>query len=368
MKIKEMQLVSFRNYENETFTPSPGIHLISGENGRGKTNLLEGIGVSLSARSFRTTTIRDVIQHEKESAYVKTIIDLEGFDHTLEMSIRPGHRFLWRDNNKMKTIGEYKRGIGVVVFQPQDLNMVHSTPSLRRNFLDNAIRTIDGLYEENVKNYYHLISQRNFALKKHKREKNLFEVYDYQLAKIGSYILVERLKNIKKLNNWAKEAYGTISNQRDSFQMNYMSTLPISSDIKELEKMYHQLMRDNLYKDMEMGRTTIGPHLDDLRFQIDGKEAKSFASQGQIRSVVLSLKIAESLLIREALGSNPIVLFDDVFSELDPIRREKLLESFKGMQSFITMAEPIEKIFYKEQLEDIRPIKITEKGIEEYSF
>lgn len=366
VNLKEIQLVSFRNYEQEKFIPSDGIHLISGENGRGKTNLLEAIGVGITARSFRTKSLKDVIRFEKKSSYIKTKVFLEGFNHKLEIQINEGHRLLSKDNNKMKTIDEFKRGMGIVVFQPQDLNMIHSSPSLRRTFLDDALRSILPSYEENLKSYYHLLSQRNFALKKLKAEKSLLDVYDIRMAKLGTSILIERLKAVKKLSKWTEESYTLISNQRDKFSMNYLSTLPLHGNLDQLEESYLALLKESFQKDMQVGRTSIGPHLDDLRFSIDGKEAKSFASQGQVRSIVLSLKIAESTLLKQSLGTNPIVLFDDVFSELDPIRREKLMESFKDMQCFITMAEPIEKIFNQNQLNQVRSIKISENGIEEY--
>lgn len=366
MNLKEIQLVSFRNYKQEKFIPSNGIHLISGGNGRGKTNLLEAIGVGITARSFRTKSLKDVIQFGEESSYIKTKVVLEGFEHVLEIQINPNHRLLSRDNNKMKTINEFKRGMGIVVFQPQDLNMIHSSPSLRRNFLDDALRSVLPSYEENLKSYYHLLSQRNFALKNLKGEKSLLDIYDIRMAKLGTRILIERLKTIKKLSKWTEESYRLISNQREKFSMNYLSTLPLHGSLDKLEENYLSLLKEYFQKDIKMGRTSIGPHLDDLRFSIDGKEAKSFASQGQIRSIVLSLKIAESTLLKESLGSNPIVLFDDVFSELDPIRREQLMESFKNMQCFITLAEPIEKIFNENQLKQVRSIKISKNGIEEY--
>lgn len=366
MELKTIEFISFRNYDSEIFTASQGIHLISGENGRGKTNLLEAIGLGLTARSFRTKTLKDVIQFEKESSFLKVKVSVEGLTHGLEMEIFPKHRFLTRDNNKMKTIADYRRGMGVVVFQPQDLNMVHSGPSLRRGFLDEALRSILPSYEENIKDYYYLLGQRNFALKKLRGQRSLLEVYDIRMAQLGTAILVDRLKAIKKLSLWTQEAYRTISHDRDTFSMNYLSSLPLHQGVDKLEENYLNLLKEGYSKDLELGRTTIGPHLDDLRFSINGREAKSFASQGQVRSLVLSLKIAESKLLKEALGTDPIVLFDDVFSELDPVRRGQLIDSFKGMQSFITMADPIEKVFSKEQMDRVTCIKIGTNGLEEY--
>ncbi len=344
MRLEEIFLVNFRNYNRQFFSPGPGVNMITGLNGRGKTNLMEAIALVATGRSFRTNTLRDVIQFGRDSAYVRASLLIQDFDHTMEMEILQGSRKLVRDHQEVQSIKDFKQNQMVVTFQPEDLLMVKSSPSLRRKYLDELLRGIYPLYDENIKQYQYVLNQRNYSLKRLQWEKSLLNVYNIQLAKLGSQILYERLKNIKLLSKWTTELYRAISRQQETLEISYLSTLPFHQDLNEMEGVYLEKLNDNYELDLKQGRTGLGPHLDDLQFKLNGRDAKIFASQGQQRSIVLALKLAEVKLIRYVLGVKPIVLLDDVFSELDHERKKDLLNLLGSMQTFITMTEPTEEI------------------------
>lgn len=348
MRLYNLHLVNFRNYSNESFAPDHGTNLIIGANGKGKTNLMEAVSLLSVGRSFRTNNIAEVIQFKKTSAYLKGTMEVNGYEELLEIDIRRRNRHLSKNNNPMKSIKEYRQEKITVVFQPMDLNMIRQSPSLRRNYLDEMLKGISPAYEENLRRYNKVLYQRNYTLKRLKYDKSLIQVYNVHLAALGARIIYERLKYIKKISQWTKEAYREISNQSEDLEVTYLSTLPFYKDFDVLQQAYLDLLEQNLPEDLEKGRTTIGPHLDDLRFTLDGKNAKNFASQGQQRSIVLALKFSEVKLIREVLGINPIVLLDDVFSELDKVRRRMLMNYIEGMQVFISYAESIDRDLFKD--------------------
>lgn len=350
MRLEEIFLVNFRNYERQFFSPGPRVNMITGLNGRGKTNLMEAIALVATGRSFRTNSIKDVIQFGKETSYLRGSFMIQDFDHTMEMEIEQKGRKLIRDHQEVQNMKDYRQNQMIVTFQPEDLLMVKSSPSLRRKYLDELLRGIYPLYDENIKQYQHVLNQRNYSLKRLKSERSLLNVYNIQLARLGSQILYERLKNIKLMSQWTATIYKQISREQEVLEISYLSTLPFYQDLKKMEGAYLEKLNENYAMDLKQGRTGLGPHLDDLQFKLNGRDAKTFASQGQQRSIVLALKLAEVKLVQYILGVNPIVLLDDVFSELDHQRREDLLKIMGPMQTFITMTEPIEELKNDESL------------------
>lgn len=332
-------MVNFRNYASASFSPGSDKNVIIGENGQGKTNLLEAISVVALGKSFKTHSLKEAIRFGQEASYLKADFFLKDYDHRMEIEFSETGRSYQRDQNPRKSLADYKRGFSMVVFQPEDLDMVRLSPGKRRAFLNDALSSVSFSYEENLKNYRHLVRQRNYALKNLRSDRQLIKIYNLQLAKIGSEILYERLKGIKKLASWAREEYQKISNGGEDLKVHYLSSLPFDQDFQVQSEIYLQKLEESYEKDLVQKRTSLGPHVDDLRFLLDGREAKAYGSQGQQRSIVLSLKLAEVRFIWERLGIRPLVILDDVFSELDQHRRKRLFKQIEGMQTFISLTE-----------------------------
>lgn len=338
MFVKTLDLVSFRNHDHLSMTFGEDMYRLIGPNGLGKTNFLEGIYVAMTGRSFRTHALKEVITFGAEYSYLASTIHIDTFDHKLQLTIKDDGKYYLRDNNPIKRAKDYGRGLGVVVFEPKHLQMVQGSPSGRRNFLDEMLRMTSSAYDESYSGYYHVLYQRNYVLRKLK-EPSLLDVYDRRLSTYAAVLLKERLKFLKRMAPGVSKYYEAISGDRESLEVRYKASFPVTR-IEALEEEFYESLKLSRGSDRERGRTGIGPHLDDLSFLLDGVEAKKYASTGQIRSIVLALKCLEIERIGDFLGSDPVVLLDDVLSELDEMRRDVLLSEIKG-QCFITSAEEI---------------------------
>lgn len=339
--VKALNMISFRNHDRLSMTLEDERYRIIGPNGTGKTNFLEALYVALTGRSFRTHALKEVISFESDSAFLSARVMLDEFEHDLEISIGEHARRYMRDRNVKKRAKDYSRGLGVVVFEPKHLQMVQGAPSLRRGFIDDMLRMTSGFYEEAFSGYYHVLYQRNYVLRKLK-EPSLLDVYDMRLSKYAAVLLRERLKFLKNMARSVSDYYKCISGGREVLDIRYKASFPVTLS-ENLEKEFYDSLKANRTHDRERGRTGIGPHLDDISFLLDGVEAKKFSSTGQIRSIVLALKCLEIDHLRDHLGSDPVVLLDDVLSELDAMRRNVLLSVIRG-QCFITSAEEIESL------------------------
>lgn len=336
MKLKYLRLFNFRNYKSLDFIPGENINVLYGLNASGKTNLLESIYMSIRANSFRNQKDRDLINIGDNSSSIITRYNIENFkdDYRVEISNFENKK-LFINDEKVNT-KEYRKSRFVVLFSPEDLNMIKYSPKDRRKFLDDLLSNIDLNYDFYMYRYRKLLFERNKLLKSC-TDKNLLDVYDREIVKNGTKIIIMRLKTIKKLNEIAKKHYKNISG--DDLNITYLSTVPILTEERELTENYLKLLKSSLSKDIEKKYTTIGPHRDDLDFKINKYSSKSYGSQGEQRSIVLSLKLSEADLIKELYKTNPILLLDDVFSEIDSNRSRYLLYSLKNLQTFITTTE-----------------------------
>ncbi|MBS6610853.1 MULTISPECIES: DNA replication/repair protein RecF [Peptoniphilus] len=336
MKLKYLRLFNFRNYKSLDFIPGENINVLYGLNASGKTNLLESIYMSIRANSFRNQKDRDLINIGENSSSIITRYNIENFkdDYRVEISNFENKK-LFINDEKVNT-KEYRKSRFVVLFSPEDLNMIKYSPKDRRKFLDDLLSNIDLNYDFYMYRYRKLLFERNKLLKSC-TDKNLLDVYDREIVKNGTKIIIMRLKTIKKLNEIAKKHYKNISG--DDLNITYLSTVPILTEERELTENYLKLLKSSLSKDIEKKYTTIGPHRDDLDFKINKYSSKSYGSQGEQRSIVLSLKLSEADLIKELYKTNPILLLDDVFSEIDSNRSRYLLYSLKNLQTFITTTE-----------------------------
>ena len=239
-------------------------------------------------------------------------------------------------NDEKVNTKDYRKSRFVVLFNPEDLNIIKYSPKERRKFLDDLLSNIDLNYDFYMYKYRRLLFERNKLLKMN-MDKNLLDVYDREIVKNGTKIIIMRLRVIKKLNEIARKHYKRLSG--DDLNITYLSTVPIFVDEKELMENYLKILKESISKDLEKRYTSVGPHRDDLDFKINTFSSKSYASQGEQRSVVLSLKLAEADLIKDLYKTKPLLLLDDVFSEIDSNRSRYLLHSLKDLQTFITTTE-----------------------------
>lgn len=336
MKLKHLRLFNFRNYKGLDFIPGENINVLYGLNASGKTNLLESIYMSIRATSFRSLKDYDLINIDENSSSIITRYMTEDYkdDYRIEIS-KFENKKLFINDDKVNT-KEYRKSRFVVLFNPEDLNIIKYSPKERRKFLDDLLSNIDLNYDFYMYKYRRLLFERNKLLKMN-MDRNLLDVYDREIVRNGTKIIIMRLKTIKKLNEIAKKHYKNLSG--DDLNITYLSTVPVFVDEGELMENYFRILKEALPKDLEKRYTTIGPHRDDLDFKINKFSSKSYGSQGEQRSIVLSLKLAEADLIRDLYKIKPLLLLDDVFSEIDFKRSRYLLHSLKDLQTFITTTE-----------------------------
>lgn len=332
MKLKSLQLINFRNYEDLKLIPSETLNLFVGKNAQGKTNLIESIAVSISGSSFRTSKNTEMIELGSKSSNIISEIEKKG---------RLEKRSIYIDssgikhsiNGKITTLKDFTKSSAAVIFKPDDLYIIKNSPSDRRRYLDDIISNLDSIYRYNLNSYKKVLYEKNKALKVNNND-TLLDIYDRQLSKFASEILIKRLNIIKILESYAKEYYKTLSGC--DFKITYLSTINLKKTREELVEEFLNALRSRRHIDKRKLYTSIGPHRDDIDFKINDKSVKSFGSQGEIRSSILVLKLAELKYILNVLNITPVLLLDDVLSELDSTRRDSLLTSIEGIQTFIT--------------------------------
>ncbi|MDO5725783.1 MAG: DNA replication/repair protein RecF [Tissierellia bacterium] len=358
MKLKNLRLRNFRSYEEFYFEPKRGINIIVGKNASGKTNLLESIYTLLKGKSFRTNRDRELINFSKDFFEIKGELDIDSLLVDYEVSFKNNKKELKINDNKIKNLSQYTQDTAVVVFSPKDLELIKSGPSKRREFIDELISSVNMIYGFNLKRYEKLLSDRNLLLKKkYKTYDNdlLMDVYDIRLSSLGSYIISERNRWIEYLNKEIEEIFYLIANRDEKLRLRYRSNIKYENP-NEIEKIYYNELKKNAKRDNFFGQTLIGPHRDEIVFYIDDKELKQFGSQGQQRTVVLALKLTEAKVYRKQKKLEPIIILDDVFSELDNFRRKGLLKSIGNSQSFLSTTDELD--FYNIKIEkNIKKLK-----------
>ncbi|NLW42915.1 MAG: DNA replication/repair protein RecF [Tissierellia bacterium] len=343
MKIKEIQIKNFRNYSHLNLKLNENFNVFFGRNGSGKTNILEAVSMLISGKSFRNGKDKDVLNFNAITYEIDALIERQGLEKDYNLVYQKDKKKKIQVNlSNVTTLRELRRESPLVVFMPEDMKIVKEGPSLRRKYLDEAISNLDLIYRYNLSKYNKILREKNELLKvrnKNLNERLLFEAYNIQLASLGSYIVMGRKKYIDTLNEEIKDIHLNISDGDEIIYIDYSSPLAQYDGLKEIENQMLEGLRKALDRDLYVKYSTYGPHRDDLEIFVNDKDLKVFGSQGQQRSAILSMKIVEIHLIKKRRNINPILLLDDVFSELDSNRRKKLIENISGIQSFITMAE-----------------------------
>lgn len=334
MIVKELKIKNFRNLSDVTFVPDRKMNVICGPNAQGKTNLLEALWLFTGAKSFRGAKESEFIAFSENEAKIKLTFERFSVENTAEIEIRERRR-AYLNENALQSPGKLAGNFCAIIFSPQDIELVKDGPAVRRRFLDTAIFQLYPKYVDICKKYARAVSQRNASLKDlyyHPELASMVDVFDEEIVENGIKIIEYRKKYIDYLKETAPEIYSGISQKKETLSLSYLCN--------SSSEYFRELLKNARKEDSKTGVTSVGPHRDDIEFLIDGVLARLYGSQGQKRSVALSLKLAEAEILKRHTGEETVALLDDVFSELDPKRQNYILNHIKNWQVFITCCDP----------------------------
>lgn len=345
MKIKGLALTNFRNYQELSLTFGDGLTIITGENAQGKTNLLEAIFLLSLAKSHRTNHDQELIQWEEELATLQAKITTEHFEFPLELILNKKGKIAKLNHIEQSKLSHFIGKFNVILFAPEDLQLIKGSPSLRRKFIDSELGQSHPVYLQELLSYQRILKQRNAYLKQYGRTSQFddiyFEILTEQLVEKATLVIKYRVKFIEELERIAEPIHRDLSNQREQLKIIYQSSSSKLeyTDLKDIEAQLLALFKQALNREKEQGITVYGPHRDDIIFYINDKKAQFFGSQGQQRTIVLSIKLAELELFHNMTGEYPVLLLDDVLSELDDNRQMILMSHIEDkVQTFLTTA------------------------------
>lgn len=344
MIIKSLKFEGYRNLSDSEIIPDESVNVIYGKNAQGKTNLLEAIWLFSGNRSFRGAKDSELINFGRENARLVIGFFSEDREQTAEILYLNGKKEVKLNGIKQSSAAKLMGKLCIVVFSPEHLSLVKSGPSERRKFIDNAICQIRPNFAETLSGYNKLVSQRNALLKDlpyHTELIDTMDIWEERLAVFGTSIIRMRINYIEQLCKSAEKYHYGISDGKEKLDISYVCGFDreLCIDKSKLVEEYRRTLRKARSEDIKDGHTSAGPHRDDVCIKINGDNVRSFGSQGQQRSCVLSMKIAEAELIKQAVDQEPIVLLDDVLSELDHKRQEFLLNKISDRQVFISCCE-----------------------------
>ncbi|NME95199.1 DNA replication/repair protein RecF [Clostridium cochlearium] len=339
MYVKNLQLINFRNYKELSIELNKNINIFIGNNAQGKTNVLESIYYASIGRSHRTNKDKELIKWDGNNSYIKVYVVKKRLNKIIEIRIlKEGKKAINVNSININKLSELFGILNVVIFSPEDLSIVKESPSFRRKFLDIELSKINKQYYYNLVQYQKVLNERNILLKKGGDEvENIIGIYDEQLAKFGSKIIRERKKYLKKLNDVGKKIHLEITSNKEDISFMYLS--PIKNKNINDEKVEDLLLKEiikNRNSDIEKRYTSVGPHRDDFLININNINTRSYGSQGQQRTATLTIKFASLEIIKDEIGEYPVLLLDDVLSELDSSRQKYILNSIKDIQTIIT--------------------------------
>lgn len=339
-----MSYKGYRNLSDSQIELDSGVNIIYGENAQGKTNFLETVWLLAGGRSFRGTKDSDLIKFGADTASIKGEFFSEERNQSIEIKIKDGARKAFLNEVDRGRASQIVGTFRAVIFSPSHLQLIKGGPDNRRRLIDTIICQLKPTYISVLSRYNQVLRQRNALLKEmftKKFDPFVLEVWDKKLAEYGAFIVKERVKYVKMIEEKAKAIYQGISGGRENLSLKYSTVLPISEDFKieEVVQKLKERLSDSRDYDSKIGYTSKGPHRDDIEFFLDGKPVKKFASQGQQRSCVLAVKLAEASVMEEMSGEKPVILFDDVMSELDLGRQNYIMNCINGWQVIITCCE-----------------------------
>lgn len=332
MIIKSIELADYRNYDSLEMSFCDGTNILFGDNAQGKTNILEAIYVAATTKSHKGSKDKEIVNFNKEEAHIRTYIEKEGVESRVDMHLRKNKsKGIAIDGQKIKKAADLLGLCNVVFFSPEDLGIIKNGPAERRRFVDMELCQLDSFYLYNLNHYNKIVNQRNKLLKDMYMNFDLKEtlnIWDMQLVSYGSKIIERRKIFVDQLNKIIYDIHKKLSGNREELHIQYEPDV----EIEEFE----QKLRSNQDRDMRSKMTSVGPHRDDFSFLIGDIDIRKFGSQGQQRTAALSLKLSEIELVKKITKDTPILLLDDVLSELDSNRQNYLLNSIGDIQTIIT--------------------------------
>lgn len=345
MFIKNLRLANFRSYGALNVKFEKNFNIIYGDNAQGKTNIIEAIFLCASGRSHRTSKDIDLIKFEETGSYIKLDIIKDSVDSTIEIYFgREEKKKIKINEIPVKKIGDLIGHFNAVIFSPEDLLVIKEGPSERRRFIDITLCQLRPSYFYDLQQYMRVLAQRNTLLKEIQERKSLtdtLEVWNINLASIGSRIMKARNEFTGKIKKMAEANHYKLTDHNEKLDLCYIPSIELESfeHVKDIETAFLKKLEASLKREMARGSTLYGPQRDDYELFLNGTSLKQYGSQGQQRTAVLAIKLSEIELMKEMNGSYPVLLLDDVMSELDRKRQEYLFDSLQEVQTFITCTD-----------------------------
>jgi DNA replication and repair protein RecF len=332
MIVTGLELKDFRNYDHLNMLFSSGTNILFGENAQGKTNILESVYLCGTTKSHRGSKDKEMVMFHKEEAHIRVTLEKNDISHKIDLHLKKNKtKGVAIDGIPIKRQGDLFGMLNLVFFSPEDLYIIKNGPGERRRFLDLELCQLDKLYLYNLSNYNKIIAQRNNLLKQISFNRNLLDtlyVWDTKLVEYGKKLIHSRNEFINHLNDLVNGIHSKLTGGKENLLLQY------EPNVKEQE--FEVKLKEALEKDLALKMTTVGPHRDDFCFMMRSIDIRKYGSQGQQRTAALSLKLAEIELVKSIIKENPILLLDDVLSELDRQRQTHLLNNIGGIQTIIT--------------------------------
>ncbi|MFA8439642.1 DNA replication/repair protein RecF [Pueribacillus sp. YX66] len=344
MHLQSISLLNYRNYKYADVAFDPNVNLLIGENAQGKTNMMEAIHTLAMTKGHRTQKDKELIRWDEKYARIEGTVEKNSGIITLEITISEFGKKAKLNSLEQRKLSNYIGALNIVMFAPEDLNIVKGNPSIRRRFLDMEIGQIQPVYIHDLSQYQKILQQRNALLKDLQRMRNqeqliMLDILTESLTDLAAKVVKRRLSFLTKLQNWAETIHHNISHGEEELQLNYLPSVDVSEQatLSKIVEAYENKFAKIKDREIDRGMTLAGPHRDDVLFFVNGKDVQTFGSQGQQRTTALAVKLAEIELIKEEVGEYPILLLDDVLSELDEHRQSHLLNTIQGkVQTFVT--------------------------------
>lgn len=353
MFIDRLAINNFRNYDEADIRFSNGINILYGDNAQGKTNILEAIYMIATTKSHRGNKDKEIIQFGYEEAHIRADVMKNDISHRIDMHLRKNKsKGVAVDLVTLKKSAQLFGIVNIVLFSPEDLSIIKNSPAERRRFIDMELCQLNKIYYSDLSNFNKALNQRNNLLKKiafDGTSKDILDIWDEQLVKYGINVISERNNFIELINEIIGQIHRSITSEKEEIKIIYEKNIE--------EDIFLEELKNKRFVDLKYQSTSVGPHRDDISFIINDIDVKKYGSQGQQRTVALSLKLAEIELVRNMIKDNPILLLDDVMSELDSTRRDALLSYISEIQTIITCTGYDD--FIKERLNIDKIYKVT---------
>lgn len=331
MYIKSLELKNYRNYEDLAVSFLPGSNLFYGNNAQGKTNILESIYLSGTSKSHRGSRDKELIRFGEKEAHIRLFLEKKEIEHRIDIHLKKNKtKGIAIDGMPIRKSSDLLGMMNIIFFSPEDLSIIKNGPGERRHFLDMELCQLQKIYMYHLSQYNKILKQRNQLLSQIYFENQLIDtldVWDIQLVEYGNSIIEKRQKFVNELNDIICDIHRKLTGGKEEIVVKYEN---------QVEEDFLRQLRQRRDTDLKYKNTGIGPHRDDMKFMVNGIDVRTYGSQGQQRTAALSLKLAEIELVKRKIGDTPILLLDDVLSELDSTRKRYLLDSIKQIQTFIT--------------------------------